>query len=230
MKASDVMTTKVITVPPETTVRAAAELMIQRGISAVPVVGPDGALLGIVSEGDLLRRVESGTERKRARWLEFISNAETLAAEFVKAHGRKVTDVMTRHVKTAEPGTPLVEIADLIERNRIKRVPIVENGKIVGIVSRANLLQALASAKPDLAESKSVDDETLRKTIVDRLWAQTWSRPTLINVIVQKGVVDLWGQVTTEVERKAVRVLAEETPGVRGVNDNISLQTVTSVY
>ncbi|MBI4273901.1 MAG: CBS domain-containing protein [Rhizobiales bacterium] len=229
MKASDVMTTNVVTVPPDATVQAAAEIMLKRGISGLPVISKSGELAGIVSEGDLVRRVEAGTEHKRMRWLDLIARSETLAAEFVKAHGRKVADVMTRRVITAPPNSSLAEIADLIERNHIKRVPIVDGGKIVGIVSRANLMQAIASAKPGLDQARNVNDESLRKSIVDRLWAQAWSQPSQINVIVQKGVVDLWGFVDTETAHKAVRVLAEETPGVRAVNDNIRVQVFSGI-
>jgi CBS domain-containing protein len=141
MKARDVMVSPVITVKPSASVREVAQLFIERRISAVPVVDERGKLVGIVSEGDLLHREETGTERRRTSWLNFLTAKEALAAEYVKAHARKVSDVMTREVITATPDTPLHEIASTLEKCWIKRVPIVSNGQLVGLVSRANLIQ-----------------------------------------------------------------------------------------
>lgn len=228
MKASDVMVGKVITVEPDTTVHNVAKLLVKNGISAVPVVDSGGKIVGIISEGDLIRRSESATERRRSWWLESFTSESALAAEFVKANARKVADVMTRRVITAAPDTPLREIANLLEKHRIKRVPIVQNGKLVGIVSRANLVQALASLKAEPGAGATTDDETVRRTVVNRLSAQSWAHPSQINVIVQSGTVDLWGFVDSEDERKAVRVLAEGTPGVRAVNDHLNARPVSS--
>jgi CBS domain-containing protein len=144
MKAADVMVSAVISVRPNARVEEVAGILLASRISAVPVIDEQGELLGIVSEGDLMRRAEAGTDRSRSWWLEYLTGKQVLAAEYVKSHSHKVTDVMTRSVITATPDTSLSEIATLLERNRIKRVPIVQNGKVVGIVSRANLLQALA--------------------------------------------------------------------------------------
>lgn len=226
MNASDVMVANVITIRPDASVLDLADLLLANRISAVPVVDEDGRLLGIVSEGDLLRRAESGTERRRSWWLEALTPNESLAAEFVKAHGLKVGDVMTRNVVTAAPDTPIARIADLLERNRIKRVPIVEDGKIVGIVSRANLLQALASARSANPQA-TAEDSALRTQVEARLRSRPWTKPWLLNVIVHDGTVELWGVVETEVERDAARVAAEETPGVRAVTDKLVLRPVT---
>ncbi len=227
MNASDVMTVRVVTIEPDATVQAAAKLMIERGVSALPVVDKSGRLVGIISEGDLIRRAETGTERKSSWWLTFVSGTEQLAYDFVKAHGTKVSDVMSKEVVVAKPDTPLRDIARLLEDNRIKRVPVVEGDLVVGIVSRANLLQALASAKPRAAETKPSDSE-LRDTITERLTAQPWSHPALVNPIVTDGMVELWGMVLTPSERDAVRVLVEETPGVRGVNDHLAVRQIPS--
>jgi len=143
MKAADVMVSAVISVRPNARVEEVAGILLASRISAVPVIDEQGELLGIVSEGDLMRRAEAGTDRSRSWWLEYLTGKQVLAAEYVKSHSHKVTDVMTRSVITATPDTSLSEIATLLERNRIKRVPIVQNGKVVGIVSRANLLQLL---------------------------------------------------------------------------------------
>jgi CBS-domain-containing membrane protein len=223
MKAADVMVTNVITIGPDACLRDVAQILLTNRISAVPVVGADGKIVGIVSEGDLMRRVEAGTGRRRPWWLDMLTGREVLAAEYVKEHSRKVTDVMSRNVVTAAPETSLQDIATLLEKNGIKRVPIVKGGKVVGIVSRANLLQALASLRKQI-EAGTPNDGTIRENVVARLNAESWARPSLINVIVQDGTVELWGIVDSQTEKKAVRVVAEVTPGVRAVNDNLIIR------
>lgn len=227
MNASDVMTVRVVTIEPDATVQTAAKLMLERGISALPVVDKAGKLIGIISEGDLVRRAETGTERKSSWWLNVVSGADQLAYDFVKAHGTRVSDVMTREVVVAKPDTSLRDVARLLESNRIKRVPVVEGDMVVGVVSRANLLQALASAKPRTGGVQPSDSE-LRDIIIDRIAAQPWSHPSLLNPIVTDGVVDLWGMVLTSTEQDAVRVLVEETPGVRGVNSHLAVRQIPS--
>jgi CBS domain-containing protein len=227
MNASDVMTVRVVTIEPDATVRAAAKLMLERGVSALPVVDKNGRLVGVISEGDLIRRTETGTQRESSWWLTFLSGADQLAYDFVKAHGTKVSDVMSKEVVVAKPDTPLRDVARLLESHRIKRVPVVEGDLVIGIVSRANLLQALASVKPAAAAVKLSDAE-LRDIIIDRLAAQPWSHPSLLNPIVTDGVVDLWGMVLTPTEQNAVRVLVEETPGVRGVNSHLAVRQIPS--
>jgi CBS-domain-containing membrane protein len=148
----------------------------------------------------------------------------------VREHSRKVADVVTRQVVTAAPDTPLSTIADLLEKNAIKRVPIVENGRVVGIVSRANLLQALASLSKPVEIAAAGDDSKIREQVLTQLKGETWTRPSLINVIVQDGTVDLWGIVDSASEKKAVRVAAEVTPGVRAVNDNLIIRPAESGY
>jgi CBS domain-containing protein len=224
MKAADVMVTNVITVGPDACVEDVAHILLTARISGVPVVGPNGELLGIVSEGDLMRRVEAGTGRPRPWWLVLFTGRETLAAEFIREHSRKVTDVMTRDVVTAAPDTPLSKIANLLEKNALKRVPIVEGGKVVGIVSRANLLQALASLSKQIEVAPQVNDSQIRNKLLTQLNAEPWTRPLLINVIVQDGTVELWGIVESASEKKAVRIAAEVIPGVRAVNDNLIIR------
>ena len=220
MKAADVMATNVITVGPDACVQDVAHILLSARISGVPVVGPNGELLGIVSEGDLMRRAEAGTSRSRPWWLALFTGKEPLAAEFIREHSRKVSDVMTRHVITAAPDTPLSKIAHLLEKNAIK-VPIVEGGKLVGIVSRANLLQALASQTKQIEVATEVNDSQIRDKVLTQLNAEPWLRPSLVNVIVQDGTVELWGIVDSASEKKAVCIAAEVTPGVRAVNDNL---------
>jgi CBS domain-containing protein len=228
MRAADVMVTNVITVEPEACVQDVADILLKNRISATPVVDKGGNLVGIVSEGDLLRRTEAGTERRRSWWLEFLTDTSALAADYVKSHARSVSDVMTHNVITAGPDTPLAEIADLLEKNGIKRVPIVKDGKIVGIVSRANILQALASLRKEAATIPAIDDVKLRESIMAQLKTQLWAKPGLLNVIVHDGTVELWGMVDSAAEKKAVRVAAELTPGVRAVNDNLVVYQLRS--
>ena len=207
MKARDVMVSPVITVKPSSSVKEVAKTFLERRISAAPVVDDQGKLVGIVSEGDLMHRAEAGTERHRSWWLRALTAEETLAAEYVKAHARKVADVMTRNVITATADTPLHEIAALLEKNSIKRVPIVKNGQLVGIVSRANLIQAVASTRKGLEIPLS--DTTIRDKLLVHLKGQAWAHTLLLNVTVNGGVVDLWGITTSDAERKAIRVAAE---------------------
>jgi CBS domain-containing protein len=228
MKACDVMVSPVITTKPSASVKEVAQLLLQNRISALPVVD-DGKLVGIVSEGDLMRRADLGTERHRSWWLAgLFTQDDTLAAEYVKQHSTKVADVMTKRLVTATPDTPLNEIAGLLERHSIKRVPIVENGAVVGIVSRANIIQALA------ADRKGLDmpppDAELRDKIMAHLKAQPWAHTSLLNVTVNDGVVDIWGITQSEVEKKALRVAAETMPGVRSVKDNVIMQTWQGWY
>jgi CBS domain-containing protein len=218
MKARDVMTSPVITVQPFVSVKDVARVMLQKHISAVPVVDEQGKLVGIVSEGDLMRRPEAGTDRHPRRWLVLFSEQQ-LATEYVKAHATKVADIMTRYVVTATPDTPVNEIATLLEKNAIKRLPIVHNGQVVGVVSRANLIQALA-AEPKSLEIP-VSDSTIRDKLLAHLKTQPWAHTALLNVTVRDGVVDLWGIASSEEERRAIRVAAENTAGVQAVNDNL---------
>ena len=225
MNAADVMITKVITVSPDTSVATIAETLLANRISAVPVIDEkSGALLGIVSEGDLIHRVETDTEQHRAWWLEIFAGKEALAREFVKSHARKAADVMTRPVVTVNPDTPLGELASLLDKHRIKRVPVVKDGKIVGIVSRANLIQALVTLGTGIKPSVSANDSALRANLLSQLQSKAWWTNN-INIIVKDGVVELWGFVDSPAARDAIRVAAEVTPGVRQVSNNLTIET-----
>ena len=228
MKARDVMVSPVVTVGGNETVRDVAKLLIGKRISAVPVVDGAGKVIGIVTEADLLHRAEAGTERPVSWWLSLISGDRALADEYVKSHAMKVKDVMTRDVKTAEPDTPLVEIADLFEEEHIKRVPIVsKGGDLVGIVSRANLIQVVASARPKL--EMTVPDSTIRQKLLDELKKQPWARTHSLGVMVTNGIVDLWGYAESADQRRAIRIAAEAIPGVTVVNDHLA-DSSTFVY
>ena len=219
MKARDVMVSPVITVEQSSTVREVAKTFIEHRISGVPVVDDQGKLVGIVSESDLMHRPEADTELKRSWWLRALTADETLAADYVKAHACRVADVMTRDVITAAPDTTLSEIAALLEKNSVKRVPIVDKGQLVGIVSRANLVQAVASSRTGMDASPS--DTAIRDKLLAHLKTQPWAHTNLLNITVTDGIVDLWGLTSSDAERKAIRVAAECAPGVHAVHDHL---------
>lgn len=228
MNAADVMVTNVISVRSDTTVEKIAETLLTNRISAVPVLDAAGGLVGIVSEGDLIHRVEADTERHRSWWLELLTGREILAREFVKSHSRKAADVMTRPVITVKPETPLSDLAYLLEKHRIKRVPVLVNGKLAGIVSRANLIQALVRRGNEIIPDEKLGDAALRAKVLAQLRSKPWW-PDDINVIVDDGTVELWGFVDSEAEKDAIRVAVEVTPGVRTVANNLSLKHIPVV-
>lgn len=226
LKAEDIMFTGVISATPDHTVQDAARLMLENGVSALPVIEASGKLVGIVSESDLMRHVEAGTDHHRSWWLRSLMGPEGLAHEYVRENARRIADVMTKTVVTAAPDTPARKLADLLERNGIKRVPIVKDGKVIGIVSRANLLRALA--RGDLAERhhKQQTDDNLREAVLARFNAEPWARTTLINVDVHDGAVRLSGIVDSTAEQKALRLAAELTEGVRSVADETMIRPI----
>ena len=232
MKASDVMVANVISVSPAAPVREVARVLLSNQISAVPVLDELGRLIGIVSEGDLIRRAELHTEHRRSWWLSLFSNKdkEALAVEFMKAHSQSVTDVMTRDVITAALDTPLREIAGLLEKNHIKRVPIIdEEGKVLGIVSRANLIQALATLVED-TDQAGTDDTTIRQKVMAQFRSEEWSKYSTLNATVQAGTVELWGFVGSEAEKEAARVTAELVPGVRAIENNVIVRPIAAGF
>lgn len=227
MKAGDIMTRNVVSVDPDATVLQAVRLMLQHRISGLPVVDKAGNLVGIVTEGDFLRRAETATERKRPRWLEFIMGPGRLADEYVKSHARKVSEVMTPEPQTIGEDTPLEEVVQLMEKHRIKRLPVVRGKQLVGIISRANLLHALASLAPS-APAPAASDGAIRDRLLAELNSQKWAPIGALNVVVQNGVVELWGTITDERERQALIVAAENIPGVKAVRDHLAWVEPTS--
>lgn len=223
MNAADVMVKSVICVRCDASVESIAETLLTNRISAVPVLDEAGGMIGIVSEGDLIRRVESSTERHRSWWLELLTEREVLAREYLKSHGRKAIDVMTRPVITVKPETPLTELASLLEKYKIKRVPVMLEGEIVGIVSRANLIQSLAHRVVPVPSDLPLKDSTIRENVLSELRTKPWW-PSDIHVAVRDGTVELWGTVDSEVERDAIRVTVELTPGVREVENNMTVK------
>lgn len=226
MFAADVMTHDVVTVRSDTTIKEVAELLLTKGISGVPVVDDAGAMVGIISEGDLIHRVENETEKRRSWWLQLFADSENLAQEFIKSHARKAGDVMTRGVVTVKPDTPLAEISSLLERHRIKRVPVVAGGKIVGIISRSNLLKGLVRLGETMPQQVSATDAALRDSVLAQLDSSDWADTSRISVYVKNGSVEMWGIVKSEAERNALRVAAEVTPGVSAVVNNVVVQSL----
>lgn len=226
MRAADVMTTTVITISPDATVHELATLLSQHGISGMPVVDADKQLIGIVSEGDLLHRAETGTERRterrRSRWLDGFVEDEAQARDYVKAHGRTVGDLMTREVITVSEDTGLDTIADLLETRRVKRVPVVRDGVVVGIVSRANLVRALAVSKPAEASEANQDDRMIRQALLSELTGKPWAKVWAADITVRDGIVHIWCADDQSMEaRHALRVAAANTQGVKGVEEHI---------
>jgi CBS domain-containing protein len=215
------MTQNVITIDPEMEVAAIAQLLLDNRISAVPVIAND-TLVGIVSEGDLLRRHETGTERRRSWWLQMFGPLDEMAREYVQSHGLRARDVMTAPVVTVGEDTPTAAIAELLETRRIKRVPVVRDGRVVGIVSRANLLQAVA-ANRRREPAENADDSVIAQAVRDRIRTAPWARPLIINVTVSDGQVELWGLIHSETQRQALVLLAQRTADVRGVTDRLQM-------
>jgi CBS domain-containing protein len=224
MNAADVMTPDVICAAPDTLLPELVRLMLDHQISALPVVD-DGRIVGIVSEGDLLHRAEAATEPRPSRWLELVTSSDRLATDYTKTHGRRAGEIMTRDVVTVADTMPIAEVAHLLESRRIKRVPVMRDGRLVGIVSRRNLLQALATSlsTPPI----DPDDRTIRGAFYSELRRQAWAGgQRSINAVVAEGVLHLWGIAEDEALRQAIVVVAENIPGVRAVEDHMDRKRV----
>lgn len=227
MKARDLMTTNVVTVKPDTKVRDVAALMLEKHISGVPVLDDNGKLVGMISEGDLLRRPELGTEKHRRRWLAFFSRADEQAREFTKSHALRAGDVMTKQVLHVAEGTPLGDVVGLMEKHRVKRLPVLSKGKLVGIVSRVDLIRALATRQAEPMPPPPESDATIRAVMNDVLKNQDWALSAVVNVVVSDGVVHLWGVIDSDEQRQALRVAAENIPGVTAVEEHLTFSLPT---
>ncbi len=219
MRAADVMTTNICVAAPEAPIQEIAREMLDRRISGVPVVDEEDRVLGVVSEGDLVRRAELGTDR-RSWWLDMVSSDRTLASDYVKTHGRTARDVMSHPAIVVEESTGLTEVAQLLESKRIKRVPVVRNGKLVGIVSRADIVRALIVAGPDWARLRSPDGEVVRLGVMAELRRLPFAVTAHANVIVDDAV-HIWGHVESPEQRRAILLAAESKAGGREVVDHM---------
>lgn len=220
MKAADIMSDRVLSVLPEAPITTAIRIMLFNRISGLPVIDQSGQLVGIVSEGDFLRRAETGTELRRPDWLELLLGPGRMADEYVRAHARKVSDVMTAKVITVTPDTEAREIVALMERHRIKRVPVVQNNRVVGMITRRSLLQGLAACSIE-PKTTTVDDTTLRAAVLAAIQELPWTPRASLNVIVRDGAVHLWGVILDERQRRAMCVAAETVKGVKEVHDHL---------
>ncbi|MFQ5801558.1 MAG: CBS domain-containing protein [Candidatus Methylomirabilales bacterium] len=222
MLARDVMTTEVVTATPQTSVEALTRLLLEQGVSAVPVVGAGGEVLGVVSEADLLHRFRSPQRKKW--WLAFLADRVELASEFARIHGRCVKDVMNQPAVTVTEETPVEEIARILEERRIKRVPVVRDGRLVGIVSRRDMVRALAMPPVSAPAEIPPNDAEIEQSISDGIRRSKWLAYPSVQVRVADGVVHLEGFVDHAEVQRAVRVLVENTPGVRGVKDQLQVR------
>lgn len=222
MLARDVMTTPVLAVRPDTAVADIAEVLLQCRISAVPVVDEEGRVRGMVSEGDLINRADAGTRHRRAWWLELLKDPEERSREYLRTQGRRAEDVMSREVVAAAEDTPLPALAAMLEKHQVKRVPVLREGKLVGIVSRANLLHGFALSEP--REPTVQDDRDIREALSHAL-REAGLPMHQVNVTVSDGAVRIWGWVDAEVQRQAARAAVESTPGVSSLEDNLVVTT-----
>ncbi len=225
MNVADIMTRQVISVTPQTTIAEAARLLLDHRISGLPVVDPDGAVVGIITEGDLLHRVETGTQRRHSHWLEFLIAPGRLAREYIDANARNVGELMSEDVVSVTPRDSLPEVIRLMEHHHVKRLPVIEAGRLVGIVSRANLVRALlhnlAEPPGNPAGDAVAGDAEIRDRILAEIAKQPWGPRASVDVRVKDGAVELYGTITDERERTALRVLAENHRGVKAVRDNL---------
>lgn len=222
MRVADVMTRNVISVTPNTTLSQAIDTMVRSHVSGLPVIAEDGRLAGILTEGDLLRRAELGTQEPRANWFTAFFKAGHLAQTYAQSHGRRVDEIMTPDVVAIAPSERLEEAVRLMEQHDIKRLPVIDNGRVVGLLSRADLVRTLAEFLRTPYEEHPVSDDTIRAAIQAELKAQPWAPIATVRVEVRNGRVELGGAITDESQRSAIRIIAENTPGVRSVLDNIS--------
>jgi CBS domain-containing protein len=218
MRVKDVMTTNVICIGADEPVLKAARLMLQNRISGLPVIDNEGELVGIVTEGDFLRRSELGTQRQRPKWLEFIVGPGRLAQEYTHTAGRRVEEIMTADPRTIGADETLEAVVQAMERYHVKRLPVTKAARVVGIVSRANLMHALASLARDVP-APAAGDVAIREQILAAIGKQHWA--PRINVIVNAGVAELHGVITDDRERAGLIVAAENVPGVKQVRDHL---------
>jgi CBS domain-containing protein len=219
MKVADLMTRGVLSVAPEDSVRKAAELMLRYGVTGFPVLD-HGKLVGMITEGDFLRRAETEAEQRHTRLAEFFADPGKLAEEYVRSHGRRVGEVMTRDIVTVSDDVPLSAAVELMIRHHVKRLPVVRGGALIGIVSRVDLLHAFLSAASK-AVPAPLDDAAIKSRLQAELETQPWIAGETVEPSVEKGVVVLSGTVRDARQRVALRVAAENIPGVKRVVDNL---------
>ena len=221
MLASEIMTRGVVTVPPRASILEAMRLMLGQHISGLPVTDDYGRLVGILTEGDLLRRAETGTEKDRSKWRNFLRGPERQAQDYVHSHGRTVDEVMTRTVVTVTETTPLDELVEIMETRHVKRLPVMTDDHVVGVVSRADLLRVLVKTMEQDPQDAAASDPVLRERVIAELRKQSWGGIDRVTIVVVDAVVYLEGFTSDERYRSALRVAAENVPGVKSVCDHL---------
>ena len=223
MKVRDIMTQPVITAHPSDSIAGVIRIMLDNRISGLPVVGEEGDLVGMVTEGDFLRRGEIGTAPRRAKWIEYLASPSRLAADYVHTHGRRVAEVMSTNPITVAEDDSLDLVVGTMEQRHIKRLPVVRDGHVVGIVSRANLLRALTLQQPGADAAPVFTDSVIRDHIVAEIDREPWGPRYMVNVTVCDGTVDLRGSLFSEQQRRALQVVAENAPGVKAIRNHVVL-------
>ena len=222
MEAMEIMTRDIATVMPEASVREAAGIMTEKRVSGLPVVAADGRLVGILTASDLLHRVETGTEKRQSWFARFTANPDQMARQYAKSHGLKVHEVMSRHVISVREDASLNEVAEVLDANKLKRVPVVRGGSVVGIISRGDLVRALSQVSVGTPIVNS-DDASLQRTIVEQVRKQSWLESAFINITVKDSTVEVWGTVPSVDQRNALRVLIEECASVARIEDHVKV-------
>ncbi len=223
MKIIEIMTKDVVTVAPDTPVQEIARLMAQKHISGVPVVDADGTMTGIVSHSDLLHRPETGTEPRRRRWIDLFADPDTLARAYTKTHGMKARDIMTRKVVWVDAQSDLRDAADVLDKRDVKRVPVLENNRIVGILSRGDVVRAFAMQPP--RQAGQVSDAAVQTAIQKRFAEQNWLDATFVSVSVRDGVAELSGIIRSKAQLAAVETMVEETSGVTAIRNALKVHS-----
>lgn len=228
MQAKDIMTRDVATVPPDASIREAAKLMTDRRLSGLPVVTADGRIIGILTASDLLHRVETGAARRPSWFSSFFARPDELARQYAKDHGRKVHEVMSRHVVSVLENANLSEVADVLDRNGFKRVPVTRDGALVGIISRGDLVRVLSQTSLNDTAPRS-DDAALQHAIMQQVRQQPWLNSGFVNITVKDGTVDVWGSVTSTEQHTALLVLVKEVAGTAVVVDNVRVGAIEAL-
>jgi len=228
MQAKDIMTRDVATVQPDASIREAAKLMTDRRLSGLPVVTPDGRIIGILTASDLLHRIETGAVRRPSWFSSFFARPDELARQYAKDHGRKVHEVMSRHVVSVLEGASLSEVADVLDRNRFKRVPVTRDGALVGIISRGDLVRVLSQTSLSETATRS-DDAALQQAIMERVRQQPWLNSGFVNITVNDGTVGVWGSVSSKEQHTALLVLVREVAGSAAVKDHVRVGAIEAL-
>lgn len=221
MKAQDIMSTKIATVGPDTPLNEAAALMLERGISGLPVVDRSGKVLGVISEGDLMRRAEDSKDTRRSWWLRLISSDANESKNFIKTHGLTARETMSSPAVVAGVDDDLSTLAHKLEKTGIKRLPIVADGHLVGIVSRADILRAMAADTAFAPPARDRNDREIREAFLACIGKEPWAQSAVVNPVVIDGAVHLWGVVEDRDQRKALLAAARGLDGVKAVEDHL---------